>query len=546
MDKPDTLHAATPPLGARTGASNGAFIGASPAPASVREEVARLRLAISAGDGVAAQRDAEQLLEVVEPVDRALVLNTLAHLHAANADVLALGRVAAEARRAAQNHGDTESEAEAILHAGQALQMVEDHAAAIKYFVDAEQLATRAGSRELAARVWRRMGVSSSVIGRHPQAIDYLERSVKAFNELGILADWFGARSSLLNAYNRQVEADIPEGPARIEAYRPYLPQWDNLANEAQAAGIRRISAIARGNYAIAQRYVEDYDGALATLEEVLKQYQAYRMRANIAITYNEMGTVYCRMKRFEDALRAYHNALVYLTEGSKREQSDAYAGISHAHEGLGNLAEALGALKKVRTLESALNDQEARDAAARRELTLSLKHFSDQWEKLAKEDTLTGLPNRRALEQWLQAALSRATPAQPLTLLMIDVDHFKQVNDLFGHAIGDRALHTLADLMRQNCRYADCPARYGGEEFMLALPQTDLDIGIDVANRLNHSVSTYHWAGIHAGMAVTISIGVASTRELTEPYASDALIELADGRLYGAKDSGRNRVVSA
>ena len=174
MDKPARLQPVTP----RTS------IGASPAPASVREEVARLRLAISAGDGVAAQRDAEQLLKTVEPVDRALVLNTLAQLHAANADVLALGRVAAEARRAAQNHGDTESEAEAILHAGQALQMVEDHAAAIKYFVDAEQLAKRAGSRELEARVWRRMGVSSSIIGRHPQAVDYLERSVKAFSEL--------------------------------------------------------------------------------------------------------------------------------------------------------------------------------------------------------------------------------------------------------------------------------------------------------------------------------------------------------------------------
>ena len=519
---------------------------AAPAPASVREEVARIRLAINAGDGVAAQRDAEQLLTSVEPVDRALVLNVLAHLHAANGEVLALGRVAAEARRVAQNHGDTQSEAEAILHSGETLQLVEDHAAALKYFHDAEQLATRAGSRELEARVWRRMGVSSSIIGRHAQAVAYLERSVQAFHALDNLVEWFAARCSLLLAHNRQIEGDVPEGPARVEAYRPYLPQWDNLANEAQAAGIRRISAVARGNYATAQRNVEDYDGALVTLDDVLRQYQAYRMRANIAITFNEMGTVYCHLRRFEDALAAYQNALVYLTEGSKREQCDAYAGISQAHEGLGNLAGALGALKKVRALEAALTDQEARSAAERRELTLSLKHFSDQWEKLAKEDILTNLPNRRALEQWLQAALSRASPTQPVTLLLIDVDHFKQVNDRFGHAIGDRALHTLADLMRQNCRYADFPARYGGEEFMLALPQTDLDIGGDVAHRLNHSVSTYHWAGIHAGLAVTISIGVASSSELPVPYSREALIDAADGRLYVAKNSGRNRVVSA
>ena len=80
------------------------------------------------------------------------------------------------------------------------------------------------------------------------------------------------------------------------------------------------------------------YEGALATLEDVLKQYQSYKMRADIAVTFNEMGLVYCRLKRFEDALAAFHNALVYLTDGSKREQCDSYSGISQAHEGLGNL----------------------------------------------------------------------------------------------------------------------------------------------------------------------------------------------------------------
>jgi len=516
-----------------------------PAPTSVREEIARIRLAINAGDGVVAQRDAEALLSTVDVRDRAAVLNVLGHLHAANGDILALGRVAAEARSDAQLHEDTESEAEAILHSGLALQMIEDHAAALKYFFEAEQIATRIGARDLEARVWRRMGVSSSIIGRHAQAVDYLERSVRAFHELGNIMDGFGARSSLLNAHNRQVEAEYPEGPERAEAYRPYLAQWDRLATEAQAAGIRRISAVARGNYAIAQRFVEDYEGALVTLEDVLRQYQAYKMRANIAITFNEMGSVYCRLKRWTDALGAYHNALVYLADGSKREQCDAYAGISQAHEGLGDLAAALGALKKVRSLESALTDQEARSNAERREITLSLKRFSNQWEKLAKEDSLTALPNRRALEQWLQSALSRARPSQPVTLLLIDVDYFKQVNDRFGHAIGDRTLHTLADLMRQNCRYADFPARYGGEEFMLALPQTDLDVGIDVARRLNHSVETYFWEGIQPGLTVTISIGLVSTAELPEPYAAESLIAAADARLYSAKNAGRNRVVS-
>ncbi|MBL8524637.1 MAG: GGDEF domain-containing protein [Betaproteobacteria bacterium] len=516
-----------------------------PSRASVREAVARIRQAVDTGDSRDAQRDAEQLLTMVAAGDRAVVLNALAHLHAASGDALTFARLAAEARDAAQMHEDAESQAEAILHTGQALQMIEDHAAAIKYFEDAEQRATRLKMRHLESRIWRRLGISSSIIGRHAQAVNYLERSVQACKELGGGADWFAARNSLYNAHNRRIEMTIAEGPERVEAYRPYLPRWQELADEAHAAGALRISAVARGNYAIARRHVEDFDGALETLGEVLQQYQAFQMRANIAITFNEMGTVYCQMKRYADALTAYQNALWHLEDGSKREQCESYAGISLAHEMQGDATAALAALKKVRSLEAELTDQEARAAAERRELTLSVKQFSEQWEKLAKEDSLTGLPNRRAMEQWLHSALSRATPAQPTTLMIIDVDFFKQVNDRYGHAIGDRTLHLLADLIRQNSRYADFPARYGGEEFVVALPQTDLATGADVAQRLNHSVSAYYWASIHPELAITISIGVASTTEMPQPYLGESLVELADHRLYAAKNAGRDRVVS-
>lgn len=173
------------------------------APTSVKEAEASIRLTISAGNGVAAQRDAEHLLSTVVAGDRALVLNALAHLHAANGDVLALGCIAAEARGGAQLHGDADSDAEAILHAGHALQMIEDHAATIKYFVDAEQLATRIGVRDLEARIWWRMGVSSSLSGRHAPSVDYLDRGVLAFRAPGNTVDRLAARSSLLNTYNR-------------------------------------------------------------------------------------------------------------------------------------------------------------------------------------------------------------------------------------------------------------------------------------------------------------------------------------------------------
>ncbi len=270
-------------------------------------------------------------------------------------------------------------------------------------------------------------------------------------------------------------------------------------------------------------------------------------MRANIAVTYNEIGTLSVRLYRYREALVAYDEALIHLVDGFKREQRDAYIGMSEAHEALGDLGAALGAVKKVREIEAALTDEAARNTIERRELTLSMRRLSDEWERLAKEDALTALPNRRALEQWMSAALSRADAEHLIALLMIDVDHFKQVNDKFGHITGDTVLRTPAELIRQNCRYADLPARFGSEELILAMPQTELSVGKVVAQRLNIAVAEYDWHTFQAGLAVTMSVGVATPAEIVLDgisNATNALLEAADRRLYQAKKLGRNQVV--
>jgi diguanylate cyclase (GGDEF)-like protein len=518
---------------------------------SIREKTAAAHHAIDNGDYDLAEREIAKLLTIVRDADQARVLNAQAALHRAKGEVLDCARVAGEARHVAQTHDDVEAEAEAVLHAGLAMQMVEDHAAAIEHLETAEALAIRASSRNLEARALHRLGISASIISRHTQAMEYLERSTHAFEQSGDKLNWLAARNSLLNAYSRRAESAMVDPAERREACLALLPSWDALATEAEAAGVPRVAALARGNYAITQRYVEDYEGALVTLRGVLKHYEAFKMRPNIAITYNEMGTLFVRLKRHHEALLAFESALEFLIDGSKREQRDAYVGMADAHEALGDPHAALVALKQARALEAALTDEAARNAIERRELTLSMRRLSDEWERLAKEDTLTALPNRRALEQWMLAALSRVTPEQPITLLMIDVDHFKQVNDKFGHAVGDRVLRVIADVLRENCRYADLPARYGGEEFILALPQTELAIGKVVAQRLNIAVAEYEWKRIQPGLRVTISIGVATTRDMTIdalkeiPGAMNALLEAADRKLYEAKNRGRNRVVS-
>jgi two-component system cell cycle response regulator len=130
-----------------------------------------------------------------------------------------------------------------------------------------------------------------------------------------------------------------------------------------------------------------------------------------------------------------------------------------------------------------------------------------------------------------------------PLSLLMIDVDKFKLVNDTHGHASGDLALRLIAHTLRSNIRAVDCLARYGGEEFIVIMPGLEEDGSMIVAERLRRSIESVEFITI-AGVQIrlTVSIGISSTSTLTASY--DKLLHEADAALYSAKENGRNQIV--
>jgi diguanylate cyclase (GGDEF)-like protein len=156
-------------------------------------------------------------------------------------------------------------------------------------------------------------------------------------------------------------------------------------------------------------------------------------------------------------------------------------------------------------------------------------------------EDGLTGAANRRFLTEFLEREMARCRRhARALSLVLLDLDHFKQINDGFGHLTGDEVLRTVAAIAREQVRREDCLARFGGEEFAVVLTETELIAARLFAERLRGTIELHDF---HAGadrVAVTISAGVASmTREMREPAE---LIAAADARLYEAKAAGRNR----
>ena len=166
--------------------------------------------------------------------------------------------------------------------------------------------------------------------------------------------------------------------------------------------------------------------------------------------------------------------------------------------------------------------------------------------EERAKTDTLTGLPNRRALDEFFRVAQIAAMEQDyPLSVLLIDIDHFKTFNDNFGHGVGDQVLKLMAKVLRERVREIDLPARYGGEELIAVLSGADLATCEAVAERIRRSIAECTITRRSTGEVlpgITVSIGVGQF----QPGESMAdLIDRCDRALYRAKRTGRNRVVS-
>jgi diguanylate cyclase (GGDEF)-like protein len=154
----------------------------------------------------------------------------------------------------------------------------------------------------------------------------------------------------------------------------------------------------------------------------------------------------------------------------------------------------------------------------------------------LAVTDSLTGLPNRRQFHQMYASKLDDAVEARtPLALMLIDVDHFKQINDEHGHPVGDDRLRDIAARMRTVVRRDDLVARFGGDEFIVVAPRSTRDEARNLAERLRTTVMS---------SGTSVSVGIAIFPE--DAQREDALIAAADGALYAAKQAGRNCVREA
>lgn len=311
------------------------------------------------------------------------------------------------------------------------------------------------------------------------------------------------------------------------------------------------------GNLGEVLVHLGEVDEAMRWLDEALlraldggHQSQAWRIRCTVAELHLHAG-------RHAQAVALLQRLLADVGPAMTATLIRTHHGLYRALKALGDDAGALRHFECYEQMERrrAINQlqgqsqlfvtrveaEQARQQAERLRLEAQLqKERADEFESRALRDALTGLGNRRQLDRSLPALLARAQQSgQPVAMAMVDVDHFKQVNDRFGHALGDRVLVVLSQMLRENTRTQDVAARIGGEEFLIVLPDTAVAAALEVCERLRQRVAAHAWAALAPGLEVTVSIGLAHA----PPYERQALYEQADAALYRAKRTGRDQV---
>jgi len=442
-----------------------------------------------------------------------------------------------------------------------------DYAEALKHLRAAEAYIDERTPADLKAQILNNIGFTYLVLGEHAHAIALIQQSLEAAQSVpdaGLRKNLIALANiydSLCQAYLAQhdLEAALDAaqkstgfcrqvGDLRKEAeYLLILGEvYSRMENPRQAAGCfqqalelarehgfrreeaeayRRLGLLhgALGDAVQAARLLGD---ALAIAGEIKIQREVYECHLAFANLYKHEGD-------FEKALRHFE-AFHQIKETVFNEQSD---------QRLKNLE----ILHQVEQARREADIHQLKSIELQREIE-ERKKAQELAEILANTDVLTGIFNRRYFviqaERLIEDALMKKTP---LSTFVIDVDHFKMINDRYGHQVGDLALTAIAHKISITVRKSDIVGRYGGEEFVVLLPETDPDRAEIIAERLRIGVETLEISPVIPELRATISLGIASLDSSAAPdtLVLEKLLEQADQAMYAAKRQGRNRGVS-
>lgn len=448
---------------------------------------------------------------------------------------------------------------------------------ALDHISESVEAARACGDTRLLCLAYNRVGLTKGHLGRFEEGERFLAESLAMARELQSEEEIYRALTNL--------------GVVASDAFDAFEARGDTVA--AQAA-IERACRHGEEALIVARRSGNAYREAL-TLSN-LGRYLGVSGRERAAFTLFErartmatehghrslvlacdgnLAELLVREKRHDEAVPILNTALAAAQELYANSMvQDMHLQLYLAHKARGDLTEALAHHEayhvltreqleqrndaQSRLMMNRLELDQARFGAERSRMQAELQRVraeqmaaeAERLQAQARElgryvlaDPLTGLGNRRQVERELPRLMSHsARSGEPLAVAGLDLDHFKQVNDSFGHAVGDAVLTAVADLFRARVRGGDLIARMGGEEFLIVFAHASLDWALEACERLRVAVQGHDWEQVAPGLRVTISIGLCLVDHRLDPAQ---LLEQADLALYQAKREGRNRVVA-
>jgi diguanylate cyclase (GGDEF)-like protein len=454
-----------------------------------------------------------------------------------------------------------------VLQAAVALQRG-DLSGAVELIAEAEPHAEAAGDDDARAELTAVKAQLSFFAGSYPESLADAERAIALADQGGDLELRIFARRCACVVFGN---VGVPDWPAKLEEVLRLSVEAGNAWEEAMSRNDLAHLVMEQGDLVRAEREI---DAAHATAAAVAPRNRFalavisctrsdIRLRAGrpdqaltdaqhalellittgdpnphlLAMTVVVQVQALLALGRLDEAERSGQRAVERLGERVPQARSVILSTVAAALREAGRAVEAYDALLQSLEIERrAFADLSALQRSLER-ATLKNRELKEQVER----DWLTGLHNRRYLARELTRHAA-APAAGPFSLAVLDLDHFKVVNDRFGHQAGDQVLMRVAALLLGGIRSQDVVVRTGGEEFLLLMPQTDAGAAAAACERLRRTIRNEPWEHIAPGMTLTASAGVATAADASD---LDALTELADQPLYEAKRTGRDRVVA-
>ncbi len=474
------------------------------------------------------------------------------------------------AERVCRAHGDFVGLARCLLHLGYRAQTRGDYRTASRRFLELLERAQAQGSAKHLADAHNGLAMVFDSLG---DVASSLEHQLAAITSMRALDDPPGLAALLAN-----VSVDYRALGHLEEAERYCL----EALTHARRHHDQSAALSARYNLGMAYLAQGRHGDALDAFGQTITQARAADLIVMLSWGLRGLGKVRLALGQRTEALAPLQEALrISCERGLRAEEGDVWLLLGRAQaqpEGTHSLRRALeialetanteaeararralaGALEEAGEAHAALVQlkryidlQDGRETRllAQRAQVMAARFGTEEKERenlrlsvQARQDPLTGLANRRALEVQLAEALAHVgSRGGSLCLAMLDLDHFKQVNDRFAHRTGDEVLRACARLFQEGCRATDTVARFGGEEFVLLLPDTTLEDAAALLDRLRTRVRAHPWLELASGLTVTVSVGLA---QAAPGSSADGLLADADAQLYRAKRAGRDVVV--